>query len=513
MAQALVARHGGEVPASMDALVTLPGVGRKTANVVLGHALGVPGLPVDRHVLRVTNRIGLAQLRRPRRWSSGSSASALPRETWTLASDTFILHGRRVCKPKPLCDRCAVSGDVRRLSAAPRPTARGGPAGPLPPPTASAPTPRRRVADRSHDPGAVPPTRVRGDRHDPASFPPGTRRTSPSSSRTGLLPTLLEEMEIEPPDTLFGLYQGTPLTERRWDHGNVLPDRIAIYQEPIEDVSETEDDVVTEIGETLIHEVGHYFGLSEEEIEEIEDRYWHGRTGESDDDDDGADAGRRRRAGAMKARKRFGQHFLEPSWVDRVVDAIQPSATDSFLEIGPGHGALTLALARRVGGSAGRRNRPGPGADARRPRALERPGRRGRLPSGVGRNAARGAAAIRVAGNLPYNISTPILFRLLALAEHGVADHRRHRDAPARGRRPAGRRPGIGRLGRALGLSAAARDGSAAARAAAGGVSPAAEDPLRRRATHLPRAGPAGRRRRDVRRDSSAPSSCTAARC
>ena len=61
MATALVAEHKGEVPASMDHLVTLPGVGRKTANVVLGHALGVPGLPVDRHVLRVSNRIGIAE--------------------------------------------------------------------------------------------------------------------------------------------------------------------------------------------------------------------------------------------------------------------------------------------------------------------------------------------------------------------------------------------------------------------------------------------------------------------
>jgi predicted Zn-dependent protease with MMP-like domain len=98
---------------------------------------------------------------------------------------------------------------------------------------------------------------------------------------------LLEELEVEPPGTLFGVYQGTPLTDRRWDHGNVLPDRIAIFQEPIEDVSETEDDVVTEIGETLIHEVGHYFGLSEEELEDIEDRYWHRRTdgvGPADDE-------------------------------------------------------------------------------------------------------------------------------------------------------------------------------------------------------------------------------------
>jgi endonuclease-3 len=59
MSKALVEDHGGVVPADMDALVKLPGVGRKTANVVLGHALGVPGLPVDRHVLRVANRLGL----------------------------------------------------------------------------------------------------------------------------------------------------------------------------------------------------------------------------------------------------------------------------------------------------------------------------------------------------------------------------------------------------------------------------------------------------------------------
>src|SRR5438128_377126 len=61
MAKALVEKHGGQVPATMEALVELPGVGRKTANVVLGHALGVPGLPVDRHVLRVANRIGIAE--------------------------------------------------------------------------------------------------------------------------------------------------------------------------------------------------------------------------------------------------------------------------------------------------------------------------------------------------------------------------------------------------------------------------------------------------------------------
>jgi predicted Zn-dependent protease with MMP-like domain len=91
-------------------------------------------------------------------------------------------------------------------------------------------------------------------------------------------PDLLEEMDIEPPDSLYGLYQGTPLTERRWDYGNTLPDRITLFQKPIEEDCEDEDEVRAVIGETLIHEVGHYFGLSEEEIEEIEERYWRGET-------------------------------------------------------------------------------------------------------------------------------------------------------------------------------------------------------------------------------------------
>lgn len=88
---------------------------------------------------------------------------------------------------------------------------------------------------------------------------------------------LLEEMEMRPPDTLLGLYQGTPLPERHWDHGNDLPDRILLFQAPIEDEAEEMDgDVVGVIGETLIHELGHYFGLSEDEIMAIEARYWRG---------------------------------------------------------------------------------------------------------------------------------------------------------------------------------------------------------------------------------------------
>ena len=86
---------------------------------------------------------------------------------------------------------------------------------------------------------------------------------------------LLEEMEIDPPDTLFGLYQGTPLTERQWAFGNALPDRILIFQGPHEREAEDDDDLIVSIGETLIHEIGHYFGMSEEEIEEVEVNYWN----------------------------------------------------------------------------------------------------------------------------------------------------------------------------------------------------------------------------------------------
>lgn len=98
MAQKLVAEHKGKVPAEMDKLTALPGVGRKTANVVLGHALGVPGLPVDRHVLRVSNRIGIAESDDPETVEE-QLGNLLAPSMWTLASDVQILHGRRICRP------------------------------------------------------------------------------------------------------------------------------------------------------------------------------------------------------------------------------------------------------------------------------------------------------------------------------------------------------------------------------------------------------------------------------
>ena len=125
MARALVKSHGGEVPASMEALVELPGVGRKTANVVLGHALGVPGLPVDRHVLRVANRIGLAESDSPEIVEQ-QLCDRMPPDRWTRTSDTLILHGRRICRPKPQCERCAVQDECdyfRTVVARERPAA------------------------------------------------------------------------------------------------------------------------------------------------------------------------------------------------------------------------------------------------------------------------------------------------------------------------------------------------------------------------------------------------------
>ena len=89
---------------------------------------------------------------------------------------------------------------------------------------------------------------------------------------------LLDEMEIEPGDTLFGLYQGTPLPERSWAFGNNLPDRISIYQKPTEESCESDDEIRDCVAETVIHEFGHYFGMSEDEIEAIEEKYWRGES-------------------------------------------------------------------------------------------------------------------------------------------------------------------------------------------------------------------------------------------
>ena len=126
MARALITHHGGQVSADLEALVELPGVGRKTANVVLGHAFNLPALPVDRHVLRVANRIGLARSQAPEEVERQLCAE-IPASRWVRASDVLILHGRRICRPKPLCPRCSVRSDCeyyRTLAAVARPRVR-----------------------------------------------------------------------------------------------------------------------------------------------------------------------------------------------------------------------------------------------------------------------------------------------------------------------------------------------------------------------------------------------------
>jgi endonuclease-3 len=108
-ARGLVEHHGGEVPRSMEALVPLPGIGRKTANVVLGHAFGVnEGIAVDTHVLRVSNRLGLAESGDPAVVEAGLM-KLVPRERWTRTTDLVIFHGRKVCDARrPACGVCPV---------------------------------------------------------------------------------------------------------------------------------------------------------------------------------------------------------------------------------------------------------------------------------------------------------------------------------------------------------------------------------------------------------------------
>ncbi len=107
MARAVVERHGGEVPAAMDALTRLPGVGRKTANVVLGTAFGIAtGIVVDTHVARLARRLGLTAEDDPERIERDLTA-LFPASSWVALGHRLILHGRRVCHARtPACDGC-----------------------------------------------------------------------------------------------------------------------------------------------------------------------------------------------------------------------------------------------------------------------------------------------------------------------------------------------------------------------------------------------------------------------
>jgi endonuclease-3 len=108
-ARALVDRYGGEVPGRMEDLVTLPGIGRKTANVILGVSFGVPGFAVDTHVIRLTNRLGLVATRDPVKIEA-IVTRMVPPEEWTGLSLRLILHGRRICEARrPRCEECVLN--------------------------------------------------------------------------------------------------------------------------------------------------------------------------------------------------------------------------------------------------------------------------------------------------------------------------------------------------------------------------------------------------------------------
>jgi endonuclease-3 len=156
--RALVERHGGEVPARLDDLLALPGVGRKTANIVLGNAFGQPAIGVDTHVMRLAQRLGLSRHSDPDRIEADLTA-VVPRRHWVRFCHLLQFHGRRVCLArKPRCPECALA----RLCPYPHKTAPG-------PEERGAPAPR---------PVWVRPGRARGTRAD-ARAAAGRRRRPP----------------------------------------------------------------------------------------------------------------------------------------------------------------------------------------------------------------------------------------------------------------------------------------------------------------------------------------------
>ena len=116
----LAERFRGQVPQTMEELVTLPGVGRKTANVILGNAFGKPGIVVDTHVKRVSQRLGLSESNNPDRIEQDLQ-QLIPRSQWTSGSQSILLHGRYVCVARaPKCEQCAIYADCHWEGKRPR---------------------------------------------------------------------------------------------------------------------------------------------------------------------------------------------------------------------------------------------------------------------------------------------------------------------------------------------------------------------------------------------------------
>lgn len=131
MAHGLLEEFGGEVPSDMEGLTRLHGVGRKTASIVLGAAFGVPAVAVDRHVARVAERL---RVDRAGPDIEASLRAIYPRKDWIKATWCFVLHGRRICRPTPVCPICPINSlcpypkKTRTLPAGPRSNRRGPPA-------------------------------------------------------------------------------------------------------------------------------------------------------------------------------------------------------------------------------------------------------------------------------------------------------------------------------------------------------------------------------------------------
>jgi endonuclease-3 len=110
-----VARFGGAVPADLDALLTLPGVGRKTANLVVTFAFGLPGICVDTHVHRISNRLGFVRTATPER-TEWALRAKLPRRHWITLNDLLVAFGQNVCHPtSPRCSTCPVASICLRI--------------------------------------------------------------------------------------------------------------------------------------------------------------------------------------------------------------------------------------------------------------------------------------------------------------------------------------------------------------------------------------------------------------
>ena len=118
VARIIDGRYGGRVPRDLEKLVELPGVGRKTANCVLVYAFGEPAIPVDTHVHRISNRLGLVETSTPEE-TEAALAKKIPKKFWLEINDTFVMYGQNICRPvSPMCGRCRIRRSCRYASGA-----------------------------------------------------------------------------------------------------------------------------------------------------------------------------------------------------------------------------------------------------------------------------------------------------------------------------------------------------------------------------------------------------------